>query len=182
MTTVKNSNIYFFSLTFYFFNIWKWYKKTFEKNSIKWYPQNSSHVLLKGRISYIPWCIASYYFIKLPNARDPITSTETWQLSNGGKRLVLPIKRSVPLLCRSIYDFRYTIPNISQSNQPYDSKGVHANVLRSRSLVGRKVFASVRPVLTSVDKALHGLTNDFHVLVLKYIHTVFIRLTSLGAY
>ena len=29
------------------------------------------------------------------------------------------------------------------------------------------VFASVRPVLTCVDKALHGLTSDFHVLVLK---------------
>ena len=29
------------------------------------------------------------------------------------KRLVLPLKLSVPLLCRSIYDFRFTIPNIS---------------------------------------------------------------------
>ena len=28
----------------------------------------------KGGISYIPWCIASYYIIKLPNARDPISS------------------------------------------------------------------------------------------------------------
>ena len=30
-----------------------------------------------------------------------------------------------------------------------------------------KIFASVRLVLTYVDKALHGLTSDFHVLVLK---------------
>ena len=45
--------------------------------------------------------------------RDPISSTGTWQLNNGGKRLVLPIKLSVPLLCRSIYDFSFTIPNIS---------------------------------------------------------------------
>ena len=35
------------------------------------------------------------------------------RLNNSGKRLVLPIKLSVPLLCRSIYDFRFTIPNIS---------------------------------------------------------------------
>ena len=32
---------------------------------------------------------------------------------DSGKRLVLPIKLSVPLLCQSIYDFRFTIPNIS---------------------------------------------------------------------
>ena len=68
---------------------------------------------LKGGISYIPWCIASYYIIKLPNARDAISSTGTWQLNSSGKRLVLPIKLSEPLLCRSIYDFRFTIPNIS---------------------------------------------------------------------
>ena len=67
----------------------------------------------KGGISYIPWCIASYYIIKLPNARDAISSTRTWQLNSSGKRLVLPIKLSVPLLCRCIYDFRFTIPNIS---------------------------------------------------------------------
>ena len=42
-----------------------------------------------------------------------ISSTGTRQLNNGGKRLVLPIKPSVPLLCRSIYDFRFTIPNTS---------------------------------------------------------------------
>ena len=45
-------------------------------------------------------------------SRDAISSTGTWQLNNGGKRLVLPIKLSVPLLCRSIYDFSFTIPNI----------------------------------------------------------------------
>ena len=67
----------------------------------------------KGGISYIAWCIASYYIIKLPNARDAISSTRTWQLNSSGERLVLPIKLSVPLLCRSIYDFRFTIPNIS---------------------------------------------------------------------
>ena len=68
---------------------------------------------LRGEISYIPWCIASYYIIMLPNARDPISSTRMWQLNNGGKQLVLPIKLSVPLLCRSIYDFSFTIPNTS---------------------------------------------------------------------
>ena len=42
-----------------------------------------------------------------------ISSTGTRQLNNGGKRLVLPIKPSVPLLCRSVYDFCSTFPNIS---------------------------------------------------------------------
>ena len=56
--------------------------------------------------------IASNYIIKLPHARDPISSTGTRQLNNGGKRLVLPIKPSVLLLCPSINDFRFTIPNI----------------------------------------------------------------------
>ena len=71
-------------------------------------------LLWKGGISYIPGCIAFYYIIKIPNARDPISSTGTWQLNNGEKRLVLPIKPSVrSLLCRSIYDFRFTIPSIS---------------------------------------------------------------------
>ena len=41
------------------------------------------------------------------------SSTGTRQLNNAGKRLLLPIKPSVPLLCRSIYDFRFTIPSIS---------------------------------------------------------------------
>ena len=40
-------------------------------------------------------------------------STGTWQLNSSGEQLVLPIKLSVPLLCRSIHDFRFTIPNIS---------------------------------------------------------------------
>ena len=33
--------------------------------------------------------------------------------------------------------------------------------------LARKVFASVRPVVTCVDKGLRGLTSNFHVLVLK---------------
>ena len=45
-----------------------------------------------------------------------ISSTGTRQFNNGGKRLVLPIKPSVPLLCLSFYDFRSTIPNISLVN------------------------------------------------------------------
>ena len=80
------------------------------------------YVRIKGGISYIPWCIASYYIIKLQNARDPISWTGTRQLNNGGKRLVLPIKPSVlskhtqkkpsvPLLCRPIYDFRFHYSN-----------------------------------------------------------------------
>ena len=44
-------------------------------------------VYTKGGISYIPWCIASYYIINLLNARDPISSTGTRQLSNGGSDL-----------------------------------------------------------------------------------------------
>ena len=52
-------------------------------------------------------------YYQLPNARDPISSTRTRQLNNGGKRFVLPIKPSVPLMCLSIYDFRFTIPNLS---------------------------------------------------------------------
>ena len=61
---------------------------------------------LKGAISYIPWCIASYCIVELPNA----------------------------------------------------------------------VILSVRFVLTCVDKALHGFTSDFHVLVLKWISVVCERL------
>ena len=67
----------------------------------------------KERILYIPWCTASYYIIKLPNAGDPISSTGTRQLNKGGKRRVWPMRPSVPLLCRSIYNFRCNIPNIS---------------------------------------------------------------------
>ena len=40
-------------------------------------------------------------------------SVQQGQLNSSGKRLVLPITLSVPLLCRSIYDFRFTTPNIS---------------------------------------------------------------------
>ena len=80
----------------------------------------------KGGISYIPWCIASYYIIKLPHVilSVLISFTGTRQLNNGGKRLVLPIKPSVPLLCRSIYDFRSTIPNISlvKSKRVFDRR------------------------------------------------------------
>ena len=39
-------------------------------------------------------------------------SVQQGQLNSSGKRLVLPITLSVPLLCRSIYDFRFTTPNI----------------------------------------------------------------------
>ena len=86
--------------------------KIFDEDcSCPWVSEDALRTM--GEISYIPWCIALYYFIKLPNARDPISSTETWQLNNGGERLVLPIRLSVPLLCRSVYDFRFTIPNIS---------------------------------------------------------------------
>ena len=37
------------------------------------------------------------------------------------------------------------------------------------------VILSVRFVLTCVDKALHGFTDDFHVLVLKWISVVWVR-------
>ena len=59
----------------------------------------------KRRISYIPCCISSYYVIKLPHARDPISSTTVECESE----IVLPLKLSVPLLCRSIYDLLYQI-------------------------------------------------------------------------
>ena len=88
-----------------------WYHVTFY-TLISFYYHDGTFCT-KGAILYIPWCIASYYIIKIPNACDPISSTGTWQLKNSGKLLVLPIKLSVPLLCRSIYDFRLTIPNIS---------------------------------------------------------------------
>ena len=41
------------------------------------------------------------------------SSTGTRQLNNAGKQLLLPIKPPVHLLCRSIYDFRFTISSIS---------------------------------------------------------------------
>ena len=61
--------------------------------------------------------------IKLPNARDPISSTGTFQLKRGRKRLVLPIKPSVPLLCRSIYDFRFTIGGFHAISGDTDNNG-----------------------------------------------------------
>ena len=69
----------------------------------------------KGGILCISRCMGEGMIsgYKIPNARDPISSTGTWQLNNSGKLLVLPIKLSVPLLCRSIYDFSFTIPNTS---------------------------------------------------------------------
>ena len=95
----------------------------------------------EGRISNIPWCIASVYIIKLRNACDPISSTWTWQLNNGGKRLILPIKPSVPLLRRSNCDFRFTLPDLSLVKSKrefwppmisyYDYTAVQANVLWS---------------------------------------------------
>ena len=39
--------------------------------------------------------------------------TWSYQSNNSGKRRVSPIKPPVPLLCRSLYDFCFTIPNIS---------------------------------------------------------------------
>ena len=92
---------------------------------------------------------------------------------------------SVPLQCRSFYDFRFTIPNISfvkskgvfwpstLTNLPSDYKAVYAR--RCCLKLASKIFASVRLVLTCVDKALHGFTSDFHVLVLKWISVVCVR-------
>ena len=132
-----------------------------------WYGGN------KGGNSYSPWCIASYYILKLPNARDAISSTGTWKLNSSGKRLVLSIKLSVPLLCRSIYDFCFTIPNISLVK----SKRVFCPPIELTRLTiapqSTQMFLdaskeglclTVRPVLKCVDKALHGLTSDFHDL------------------
>ena len=104
-----------------------------------------------------------------------ISSTGTRQLNNGGKRLVLPIKPSVPLLCRSIYDFRSTIPNISlfKSKRVFWPPIIQLSLTIARQSTqmfleaSEEGLASVRPVLTCVDKALHRLTSDFHVLVLK---------------
>ena len=63
---------------------------------------------LRGGISYIPWCTASYNIIKLSNAHDPISSTGTWQLNNSGKRRVPPMKPPVPLPLRfSFYCSKY---------------------------------------------------------------------------
>ena len=87
------------------------------------------------------------------------------------------MQTSVPLLCRSFYDFRFTIPNISfvkskgmfwpsiLTNLPSDYKAVYADAPRSY----------VRLVLTCVYKALYGFTSDFHVLDLKWISVVCAR-------
>ena len=75
-------------------------------NSTK-FTSNSKRLLKGGNFIYpMMHCFILHYQVL-------ISSTGTQQLNNGGKRLVLPIKPSVPLLCRSIYDFRSTIPNIS---------------------------------------------------------------------
>ena len=83
---------------------------------------------------------------------------------------------SQPLLYRSVYDFHFTVPSLS----PVKSERVFWPRVISQLALGlqgsprkcslklvRKVFASVRPVLTCVDKALHELTSDFQVLILK---------------
>ena len=120
-------------------------------------------VQLKGEISYFPWCNASYYIIKLPNTCDPFSLTGTRQLNNNGKRRVSPMKPTVPLLCRSFYDFRFTVPNICFVK----SKGVffgylavrlQGSVLRCSVKLARKIFASVRLVF---QKVLHKVQLSF---------------------
>ena len=122
------------------------------------------HPPIKRGISYIPWCIASYYIIKLPNARDPNSSTGTRQLNNIGKRRVSPMKPSVPLLCWSFYDFRFTPANISfvkskgvfcpsiLTNLPSDHKVVYADAPWSYSEQDLCFSASCY-------KALRGFTS-----------------------
>ena len=139
---------------------------------------------LKGGISCIPWCIASYYIVKLPNARDhQFQSKGTPQLNNIGKQRVSPMKLSVPLLCRSFTIFVLLL-------QIYV-------LLTQRKCFGRRYWLTCRPItrqstqmlregskrdlcfstscLTCVDKALHGFISDFHVLVLKWISVVCVR-------
>ena len=73
-------------------------------------------------------------------ARDPFSSTGTWQLNNCGKLLVLPIKLSVPLLCRSVYDFSFTIPNIllvqSKSVLAADYELTSLTIARQSTIMG----------------------------------------------
>ena len=70
--------------------------------------------MVKGGISYIPWCIASYYIIKLQNARDPISSPRTWQLNNDGSTHPgVEATLYTFAVSQSIYYFSFTIPNIS---------------------------------------------------------------------
>ena len=52
--------------------------------------------------------------LNLKKKRDCSQSKkETRQFNNIGKRRVSPMQPSVPLLCRSFYDCRFTMPNIS---------------------------------------------------------------------
>ena len=100
-----------------------------------------------------------------PNTRDPVCSTGTRQLNNSGKRRVSLMKPTVPLLCRSFYDFRFTIPNISfvKSKGVFFGLGLLAvrsqgSVRRCSAKLARKIFASVRLVFL---KVLHKVQLSF---------------------
>ena len=99
----------------------------------------SSH--LKGGISYIPWCTASYNIIKLSNAHDPISSTGKWQLNNSGKRRVPPMKPPVPWLFRSFLRFSFYYSQIYL-------------LLSQRGCFGRRYWLTCRPIAKQFTQML----------------------------
>ena len=107
-------------------------------------------------------------------------------MNNGGKRLVLPIKLSVPLLCRSIYDVRFTIPNTSlvksTSVLAADYELTSLTIARQSTQMfleaSEKVFASVCPVLTCIDKSSPCINKRFSRTCLE-IDTYFMSEISL---
>lgn len=120
--------------------------------------------------------------IKLQNACDPskdATVEQQWKTTCFADKNII----SVPLLYMSIDLFSifvllfqiYLVKSKREFwrtilvNQPYDRKAVYGkcSLTEANEEGFFRVFASERLVLTCVGKALHGLTSDFHVFVLK---------------
>ena len=120
--------------------------------------------------------------IKLQNACDPskdATVEQQWKTTCFADKNII----SVPLLYMSIDLFTifvllfqiYLVKSKREFwrtilvNEPYDRKAVYGkcSLTEANEEGFFRVFASVRLVLTCVGKALHGLTSDFHVFVLK---------------
>ena len=133
-----------------------------------WQMIKTSVIRLRERrvISYIPWCIASYYIIKLPNARDPISSTErdSWTTVESD---VFCRWNLLYLCCVDIFTIFVLLFQIYLLLSQRECFGRrYWLTCRPIAMQSTQIFASVRLVLTCVDKALHGLTSDFLVLVL----------------
>ena len=67
--------------------------------------------------------------------------------------------------------FHHSCYFLQKSDFPFLHR-LQGSLRRCSLKLASKIFASVRLVLTCVDKALHGFTSDFYVLVLKWMISV----------